>query len=138
MMLIFVIAIISFFQSVSSRTTGDIQNSLTSTRKSISSSLPFEHRSIPEDTNIDTKQDQDLSSTDVQTMILGVAALVIFLPMLVMGVFYVWMLYQFSCKGKKSFPDSVFANLVLDYLTSLDYLSGAVGMADDVWSDRCR
>ena len=101
-------------------------------------SLPFEHRSIPEDTNIDTKQDQDLSSTDVQTMILGVAALVIFFPMLVMGVFYVWMLYQFSCKGKKSFPDSVFSNLVLDHLTSLDYLSGVVGMADDVWSDRCR
>ena len=108
-------------------------------------SLPrFEHRQIPEDTVIDTKQDEDLSFTNVQTMILygglGVAALVIFLPMLVMGVFYLWMLYWFSCKGKKSFPDSSFpntSNLVPNGLGDLDYLTGAVGMANDLWSGRC-
>ena len=138
-MKILVIVIISFLQSVSSITMRDIQNPA---NKSISSNGLLEHRR--EDTEIDTKQDEDLSFTNVQNMILygglSVAAIVIFLPMLVMGVFYLWMLYWFSCKGKKSFPDNSFpnmSNLVPDGLGDLDYLSGAVGMANDLWSGRC-
>ena len=143
-MTILVIITISFLQSVSSRTTRDVENPLTSASKSISSNGLFEHQQILEDTHIDTKQDEDLSFINVQTMILygglGVAALVIFLPMLVMGVGYLWMLYWFSCKGKKSFPENSFpdtSNLLPNVLGDLDYLSGAVGVANDLWSGRC-
>ena len=108
----------------------------------ISSKAMFEYRQISEDSAEVTNKDENTS--DFYTMILfgglGVAALVVFLPMIVMGGFYLWMLYWFSCKGKKSFQDNSFpwrSNLAGNNLSELDYLSSAVTVANDLWSGRC-
>ena len=124
------------------------QNSLLPIGKQSSAKQHFEHRKIMEDNTFnikkdsDEKQDSDVSfASDNNTIlyvVLGVGAVILVLPMIAMGVFYLWMLYWFSC-GRGWYPGKSFP-LVSDILMkenrNLDYLSNAVMMATEEWSDR--
>ena len=124
------------------------QSSLLPIGKQSSEKQRFEHRKIMEDNTFnikkdsDEKQDSDVSfASDNDTIlyvVLGVGAVILVLPMIAMGVFYLWMLYWFSC-GRGWYPGKSFP-LVSDILMkenrNLDYLSNVLMMATEEWSDR--
>ena len=108
----------------------------------------FEHRKIMEDNTFDIKkdsdekQDSDVSlASDKNTIlyvVLGVGAVILVLPMIAMGVFYLWMLYWFSC-GRGWYPGKSFpsvSNILMKENRNLDYLSNVLMMATEKWSDR--
>ena len=125
-----------------------LQSSLLPIGKQSSAKQQFDHRKIMEDNvftikkDSDEKQDSDVSfaseNNTILYVVLGVGAVILVLPMIAMGVFYLWMLYWFSC-GRGWYPGKSFplvSNNLMKESRNLDYLSNVVMMATEEWSDR--
>ena len=143
MMKILLLKMITLIQVLLSETTYNHHSSLEEVDDDIYNTTPFQHRA---DTNLNTKQDSDDASTDLSSLFLYGAvagiAIVIVLPAVVMGVFYLWMLYWFSCKGRSAYTGKAFginnlSNLVMNDPRKLDNLSEAVTVAEAMWRNRC-